>query len=220
MPPDILTQQPEPMPLSAKVIADLDAEVIEKGERAAERVGRSTFDDWLAVGQALAELQTAAMKIANTNKPNGRRFNDAWATAVARRAPKLAAIDSATRSQAVWMCRNAEEVCAWHSKLEPKYQQRLNHPCSVARKFHSKESPARPQRPGLRDTVRQLQEQNDTLSAQVKTLEAQVTESVSPSNPEAMDNDELIAHIKHLIRIAHGRGIVNQEWGLESARVH
>ena len=66
---------PQPQPLTRAARGDRDA-YIRSGQQAWERVKKdATYNDWLAIGEALEIGRADAMADAKTNKPEGARYN-------------------------------------------------------------------------------------------------------------------------------------------------
>jgi hypothetical protein len=114
---------------------------IADGEAAIQRIdARETFFDWLRVGAALTDMQQVAMRMAGTNQPIGKAYNQCYAE-VAGHAPKLASIDKATRSYAIWMAANRQTVEEWHASLPLNKKRSLNHPRAIRRSFEIDKRP-------------------------------------------------------------------------------
>lgn len=141
---------------------------IEDGERAIERIDRSeTFFDWLRVGDALDDLQAAALQLAGAiNKPTGRGYNAAYEE-LSKHCPRLAAIDKSTRSQAVWMARNRALIEPWRAALPTNKRREVNHPRTVRRLFERDHPPAKtdagPEAPAKAAQVSELRTAIDEL---------------------------------------------------------
>jgi hypothetical protein len=122
-----------------ETIAAVRRDRIDEGERSIARIdshARETFYDWLRVGEALDDMQHAAMELAGANQAAGKAYNAAHAV-IAKRAPKLAALDKGVRSKAIWMAANREAVEAWHAALGDAKKRLVNHPATVKRQFEN-----------------------------------------------------------------------------------
>lgn len=114
-------------------------------EHAVEAVttaARESFFGWLRIGSGLVALQQAVMELSGSSTPKGKAYNAAFKV-VAARVPKLAEIEAATRSHAVWMYENREAVEAWHASLDDDTKWRINHPRSVHRRYDRDQREAR-----------------------------------------------------------------------------
>ena len=120
-------------PYSWEIVSPICRERIETGERALERIDR-TIHDWQATGEALVEMQSEAMRQSGANSPVGKGYNAAWAV-LAAHLPKLADLDKATRSHAVWLAEHWYKVEPWYAELPPHVRRLINHPATVHRRY-------------------------------------------------------------------------------------
>lgn len=124
-------------------------ERIRIGEAAMERIDQHvTFHDWYEVGLTCLDVQNEAMRLAGTNRHIGKGYNAACAM-LWKHAPRVGALDGATRKHAVWMARNWEAVEQgenpdgpgveiWHAELEVHQRRLINHPATVFRRYRDK----------------------------------------------------------------------------------
>jgi hypothetical protein len=90
------------------------------------------WSDWTEIlGPAFLKVQTEAMAVVSTNKPEGKRY--AQVVSGLLKTYHLNEIDSATRSHAIDIMRNLDAVADWRAKQ--KEPERLNHPTTVWRSF-------------------------------------------------------------------------------------
>jgi hypothetical protein len=91
------------------------------------------WSDWQKVGAALAVARTEAMSHAKTNRPTGRRYNEAFGDLLKRE--HLDGIDSATRNQLLQIEKNKAAIEEWRATLDPAKRLKLNSPCAVWRNW-------------------------------------------------------------------------------------
>lgn len=119
-------------------ISPLRRERIEAGIKALARIDKHMqFYDWHLIGEALTDLCEAAKDQAGSNGYVGKGYNGAWARCVADN-PKLAPLsklDSATRTNAMWLAKNWDMVAPWHAELDDDVRRLVNHPATVRRRF-------------------------------------------------------------------------------------
>ena len=77
------------------------------------------FDSWICIERALCACRRIAMKSSKTTKPFGGAFNRAMGALPKEHS--FDAIDPATRSEAVWLVANSQEVIEWRDSL-PEYR--------------------------------------------------------------------------------------------------
>jgi hypothetical protein len=93
------------------------------------------WSDWQKVGAALAAGRTEAMRIANTNRPKGRKYNRAFGDVLKREQLGTDRLDSATRNQLLQIEENKSAIEEWRATLTPAQRLRLNHPSAVWRNW-------------------------------------------------------------------------------------
>jgi hypothetical protein len=113
-----------------------NSETYREGREALERLstGRDC-SDWQKVGAALAAGRTEAMRIANTNKPEGKIYNQAFGDVLKREQLGTDRLDSATRNQLLQIVKNQPAIEKWRETLDPAHRLRLNHPSAVWRNW-------------------------------------------------------------------------------------
>jgi hypothetical protein len=160
---------------------DIDATLrnsIEKGVVAIRRINEhTTFADWMTVGDACRDMQTAAMQMAHANQPKGRGYNDAFKI-IAEQVPDLAKLNKTTRNHAVWMTdpSRKQAIIAWHARLPANIRQEVNHPTTVWRRYQ-KDTEVPGAQGGRSPVVNRkdveivrLQEELDAANAKVRQL--------------------------------------------------
>jgi hypothetical protein len=113
-----------------------NAETYREGREALEQLsaGRD-WSDWQKVGAALAAGRTEAMRIANTNRPKGRKYNRAFGEVLKREQLGTDRLDSATRNQLLRIVKNQSPIEKWRETLAPAQRLKLNHPSAVWRNW-------------------------------------------------------------------------------------
>ena len=90
---------------------------------------RATWADWLDVARALAIGRTAALKIADTNRPLGTRYN--MAMGVWLRENGLDGVVAQERYRLLLILQNIEAIEIWRADLDEAQRRGLSHPNSV-----------------------------------------------------------------------------------------
>jgi hypothetical protein len=110
------------------------ADAFRDGREALDRLntGRD-WSDWQKVGAALAVGRTEAMRIANTNRPKGKKYNQAFGDVLKREQLGTDRLDSATRNQLLQIAGNLPAIEEWRETLDPDKRLKLNHPSAVWR---------------------------------------------------------------------------------------
>lgn len=113
-----------------------EADAFREGREALVRLstGRD-WSDWQKVGAALAAGRTEAMRTANTNRPRGKSYNQAFGVVLKREQLGTDRLDSATRNQLLQIEENKSAIDEWLEKLEPAQRLRLKHPSAIWRNW-------------------------------------------------------------------------------------
>jgi hypothetical protein len=103
---------------------------IKAGQQAWERLqAHQTWDDWKAVGFALAEGRTRAMAAAQTNQPKGSRYNKIYSNWLGARG--FSDLGKSTRARLLQCMENLDAIDAWFRTLKADKRLKLNHPTTV-----------------------------------------------------------------------------------------
>ncbi len=116
----------------------MDTDAIAEGTAAWQRLKqsqRSTFDDWLTVGHALAIGRTDAMHIAKVNVPFGKKYNALIGLFL--RSNGFDDITKAARGHLARIIKNLPDVLRWREALPEARRVTLNHPESCWLHFAS-----------------------------------------------------------------------------------
>jgi len=126
---------PQPQPLTRAARGDRDA-YIRSGQQAWERVKKdATYNDWLAIGEALEIGRADAMADAKTNKPEGARYNKLFGEWLASYG--FNDIDKAVRSKLFDILANRADIDAWRATLPVSERLRYNSPSAVWRRWQA-----------------------------------------------------------------------------------
>jgi hypothetical protein len=147
-------------------------EIITRARQAADRLTSAhAWNDWVAIGRALAIGKTEAMREAHTNKPEGRLYAAAFARWLSRVGLERVAGDKGTRSHLLDLIEHLDAVEAWRKTLPVNRQLQLNHPRAVrdqwrrATVVHNPNQQTRTSPIAQRDaTIARLEEENHRLT--------------------------------------------------------
>ena len=123
---------------------------------------------WHSVGVASVRLRNEAMRIAGTNQPVGKGYNQIW-KALSDTKPGLRDLAKWDRAHAMWLADHWSLVNAWLHTLASNEALTLLHPTSIKRKYEAGHKPpaasanAPSARVGLQDQVIKLQAEVDML---------------------------------------------------------
>src|ERR1700734_222207 len=155
-----------------------------------QREETQRWQDWTEIlGPALIKVQDEAMRVASTDKPEGRRY--AKAVSELLKAYQLDQIDGATRWNAIKIVQNLHAVTVWRAE-QPK-REALNHPSTVWRKFAKKLQSPKPNKK-RRAALENAHEPADEKPSLEK----------SPADPGAKENDDLLGLPNFLNRTPRG----------------
>lgn len=93
-----------------------------------------TWNDWLVVGEALEFGRVETMRSANTNRPEGRRYNEEFGDWLGRSG--FAEIEKSIRSRLSECMARRGEIEMWRATLTTSERLTLNHPAVVLRRWH------------------------------------------------------------------------------------
>jgi hypothetical protein len=103
------------------------AQLIKDAQEALNRLHRTNLlADWFVYGRAITALRVDAMRIAKTNKPNGRKYSMVMSTLL--KEAGLDGVHKTTRSRLTNVMENREAIEAWLAEVPPEKRLRLNHP--------------------------------------------------------------------------------------------
>jgi hypothetical protein len=162
-------------------MSEITLHAIEIGRQAWKRIKEdSTYNDWMAVGEALDIGRTECMRLARSNEPRGRAYNEAFSQWLTDNG--FADIDKGTRSRLAEIMANRPTIEAWRATLAANERQRINHPSSIWRKWQaSRTTPASADKPRIATTDR-LQLENIRLQEEIHRMRANGDEAISPKD--------------------------------------
>jgi hypothetical protein len=103
---------------------------IKAGQQAWERLqAHQTWDDWKAVGLALAAGRTKAMAAAQTNQPKGSRYNKTYSNWLGARG--FSDLGKSTRARLLQCMEQIGVIDAYLLTLKLEKRLKLNHPTTV-----------------------------------------------------------------------------------------
>jgi hypothetical protein len=123
------------------MLAPADDAAIAAGRQAWARLRHrsATFDDWIAVAKAVAVGRSHCLRVAQTDRPVGTKYNrqmGAWLTANG-----LAGITAQERHRALQCLDSLPAIQAWRASLPDEACRKLNHPARVLRHFRTAAKP-------------------------------------------------------------------------------
>jgi hypothetical protein len=137
----------------------------------------ATWNDWMAIGQALSIGREDAMAAAGTNAPSGSRYNVEFGNWLVRH--KFDDIDKGDRSRLFDVMANLPAIEEWRHALPQNQRLKFNHPNTVLRRWRADTVVKRPKdpKPTLRDSVVNLEEANAQLEREKVDLTARLQEA-------------------------------------------
>jgi hypothetical protein len=113
---------------------DPDNVVIRRGREAFDRIASErTWNDWLAIGEALQHLRAAAMRDAFTNQPVGSAYNEAFGLRLQQHG--FDRLDKGDRWRLLECMQHRDEIEAWRSTVPLNKRLQWNHPATVLRRW-------------------------------------------------------------------------------------
>jgi hypothetical protein len=113
-----------------------NADVYREGREALDQLSTArNWSDWQKVEVALAAGRAEAMRSANTNRPKGKTYNQAFGVVLEREWFGTDRLDSATRNQLLRIAEHLPAIEEWRATLTPAQRLRLNHPSAVWRNW-------------------------------------------------------------------------------------
>jgi hypothetical protein len=135
-----------------------------------------SWSDWMAVGEALKIGRQIAMHAANTEEPQGRRYNEIFGEWLIKY--RLNDMDKSDRAKLFAVMEHRREIDSWRESLPTHERLKLNHPASVLRSWRTATKVSDHQPPGPSPAERRQQEKEDLLRelddahAEVRELKA------------------------------------------------
>lgn len=88
-----------------------------------------TYDDWMIIGEALLIGRNEALRAAQTDRPQGRHYNEAFSNWLKEH--KLDGIDKGARSRLLKCIEHREEIEIWRAAQPMSEKLKLNHPETI-----------------------------------------------------------------------------------------
>jgi hypothetical protein len=107
-------------------------DAVTEGRKAWDRIRgreRTTWNDWLAVGNALIIGRAAALRASKANRPVGARYNLAMGEWL--RDNGLADISAQERYRVIMIVDNIDAISKWRDGLDDAVRRQFNHPNAV-----------------------------------------------------------------------------------------
>ena len=154
---------------------------VEVGRQAWKRIKEdSTYNDWMAVGEALDIGRTECVRLVHANRPQGRAYNEAFSQWLADNG--FDDIDKGTRSRLDEIMKNRPAIEAWRATLASNERQKTNHPNSIYRKWQTSRSVPKGEDKPRASAVDRLKNENVQLQEEVARMRATGGEAVSPKD--------------------------------------
>jgi hypothetical protein len=141
------------------------------GQEALARQRRG-WDDWMAIGEALAVGRAEVMRKVGTNEPIGRRYEKAMAEWLV--ANSFKEIDKGIRSRLLDCLEHRTEIEAWRSVRTGSERFRFNHPNTVFRKWKAATTVPDPNAKPRTSPVAKLKESIALLSEENEGLRRKI----------------------------------------------
>lgn len=153
-----------PVQVPNKVCSCKPSSIIQAGKVALDRLEQNrSFQDWVDVIHALAELQSTAMNEAMTNKPHGPKYRKAITKKL--RLYEFHRVHRTTRSFLLkTVLPDLEAMRAWRAKQPSEVQLDLNHPRIVFTRWKRSQKP-KPPRPDPNNS------ENNELDIETESVE-------------------------------------------------
>jgi hypothetical protein len=147
---------------------------IRVGQEAWKRLSAGhAWSDWVLVGEALLAGRVEAMRVAHTNRPEGRRYNEEYGDWL--KATGFDVIESTARKRLFKCLEHRTEIQTWRTTLTTNKLLELNHPGVVLRRWEKackKPDKTTPKRVShvekLNASLIQLEEENTRLKREVE----------------------------------------------------
>ena len=114
----------------------VERKVVRAGVDAWQAIGKAdSFENWKAIGAALAIGKAHALRTTGANAAWGRNYSRAFCDWM--REHHFDRMPKSTRSVAIELHENVEAITAWRAALSDKQRRRLVHPLSNVRRWRS-----------------------------------------------------------------------------------
>jgi hypothetical protein len=151
--------------------------IIEAERKLTMHLAAFFLDDMNVIGIGVADIQDAAMRASNSNKPRGRQYNKAW---VKLATPAMRSLTGTDRAAFIYIAANWDRVENWYWReldVEIHDDWKWHSPATLWRHFEAwrrkadgEPEPVKQKKPGLREANVKLTEERDRLQAENATL--------------------------------------------------
>ena len=154
--------------------------ICRQGTQAWQRLKKDkNWNDWLKVGEAHLVGREWAMRVADTNRPQGKAYNMTFGEWLAKY--KFDDMDKGDRSRLFAVMDNLPQIEEWRKTLTLTERLKLNHPNAVLRKWKAYMAPeprteTGEPKPTLRDSVVNLSEQLAAKDREISELKDHIAE--------------------------------------------
>jgi hypothetical protein len=160
------------------------------GQAAWKRLKKgATWTDWMQVGEALMAGRTLAMNAAQTNRPEGKGYNQLFSQWLIRYG--LSEIDKSARAKIFIVMAHRGEIEDFRSGLPSNLRLELNHPVTVLRRWQAATKITKPKRPKP-----DYAGENEALAEHVRELEA--ARETAKSITLAAARELYLSHLRRL----------------------
>jgi hypothetical protein len=187
-----VTKSAEPKPESRAERSDRE-NYIRRGQEAwARHNADTTWNDWLAIGEAIGIGSTEAMNIAGKNEPKGKGYNTAFS--VWLKDHGFDGLDGSDRKRLLDVLAHRAEIEEWRSeKLTPTERRKINHPSTVWRRWTAYiETPAQKKARKEKREAKQKASSNPLFSPTVKKLNAKIEQQAERITEVEQERDDAI----------------------------
>jgi hypothetical protein len=125
-----------PIDHALKVELQTERNIIRAGLDAWRSIGKAeSFDNWKAIGAALAIGKAVALRATGANRAWGRNYSRVFCDWVKQH--RFDAMPASVRSAAIELHENIDPIMAWRETLSEKERCRLIHPLSNVRRWQA-----------------------------------------------------------------------------------
>jgi hypothetical protein len=172
-----------------------DEETIRRGREAFKRQ-QFAWNDWMAIGDAFVIGQTESMLLANTNKPEGKRYQKAIDVWLIENGFK--GLDKSVRSRLRKCCEYRDKIEKWRATLTESERFRYNHPNTVYRKWEKSRLPGTTTKrkstfATLKESVQRLEEENADLKRNMQSGALKLKDKLLSAAEKALGQTETAA---------------------------
>jgi hypothetical protein len=178
-----------------------------------------TWSEWMIIGDGLLEGRHWAMKVAGTNKPEGKGYVTAYAEWLKRY--KVDDMDRSDRAKLLQLMEERPAVEEWRATLSDHERRNLNNPVIIWRKWTAATRVKKPRSrtAGVSATEHgRAQATVEQLQARVEELEQELTsvkaDAPAPSDGSPASPDDVLALLRLLVpnAVAESLDYGGEQW--------